>query len=90
MSLKYRRTINENDANERRMENDMINEFKVSKVGSEKALYRETMVDSVSICSMVRKSAESLRLGRFVSASSLTVPSRISDTIPTSESVKIG
>ena len=48
-------TINENDANERRMENDMINEFKVSKVGSEKALYREeTVVDSVSICSEIR------------------------------------
>ena len=56
-------TINESDANARRMENDMINEFKVLKVGSEKALYREeTVVDSVSICSAIRSMEKSFDL----------------------------
>ena len=56
-------TINESDANERRMENDMINEFKVLKVGSEKALYKEeTVVDSVSISSAIRSMENSFDL----------------------------
>lgn len=53
----------EHDVKEWRMENDMINEFKVSKVGSEKALYREeTVADSVCICSAIRSMENSYDL----------------------------
>ena len=61
--LPLQMTINDHDPNERRMDNDMINEFKVSKVGSEKALYKEEMVvDSVCTCSGIRSMENSFDL----------------------------
>ncbi|KAJ9694076.1 hypothetical protein PVL29_009856 [Vitis rotundifolia] len=80
--LSLEMTINGHDANERRMDNDMINEFKVSKVGSEKALYKEEMVvDSVCTCSAIssmENSFDIILVGRSHEENS-SIVSRLND-----------